>query len=185
MPRAPLVRQLREVGTKRINRAPSPVLAIALPWAMVMFFSLTPTWPIVASAPVIPPFGFLALLAWQQLRPGLFPVWAGLPLGFFDDIYSGQPLGSAILLWSAAAIVLDLIEARFPWRGFAQDWAAAGAIIALYLVAAVAIANLAGAHAAYALILPQLLIALLTYPLVGRLVGSIDRVRLLRVRSLG
>ena len=110
---------------------------------------------------------------------------AGLPLGFFDDIYSGQPLGSAVLLWSAAAIVLDLIEARFPWRGFAQDWAAASAIIALYLAAAVGIANLAGAHAGYALILPQLLIALLTYPLVGRLVGAIDRLRLLRVRSLG
>lgn len=181
----PIARELRKVGARRINRAPSPVLAFALPWAMVMFGSLSPVWPIVASAPVIPPFGFLALMAWQQLRPGLFPVWAGLPLGLFDDLYSGQPLGSGVLLWSCATIALDLIETRFPWRGFWHEWAAAGTIITLYLLAAVTIANLAGAHAGYALILPQLVIALLTYPLIGRLVGAVDRARLLRVRSLG
>ena len=181
----PLVRELRKVGTRRINRAPSPILALALPWAMVMLGSLAPMWPIIASAPVIPPIGFLTLIAWQQLRPGLFPVWAGLPLGLFDDLFSGQPLGSAVLLWSCAAIALDLLEARFPWRGFVQDWAAAAVVIALYLLAAVGIANLGGAHAGYNLILPQLAIALLIYPLVGRLVGAVDRARLLRVRSLG
>lgn len=181
----PMIPDLRKVGTRRINRAPSPILAFALPWAMVMLGSLAPMWPIVASAPIIPPIGFMALIAWQQLRPGLFPVWAGLPLGLFDDLFSGQPLGSAVLLWSCATIVLDLLEARFPWRGFVQDWAAASVVIAIYLLAAVGIANLADAHAGYGVILPQLAIGLLVYPLIGRLVGAIDRARLLRVRSLG
>ena len=78
---APITETLRGFGKQRINRAPSPVLAISLPWLLVMLGSLSPTWPVIASAPLLPPFGFLLLVAWQQLRPGLFPVWAGLPLG--------------------------------------------------------------------------------------------------------
>ena len=71
-----------------------------------------PGWLLIASAPVLPPLGFLAFVAWRQLRPGLLPVWAGLPLGLFDDLFSGQPFGTAVMLWSIAAIVLDVIEAR-------------------------------------------------------------------------
>ena len=54
---------------------------------------------------------------WRMLRPGLLPLWAGLPMGLFDDMYSGQPLGSGILLFSLTLIALDLIELRFPWSG--------------------------------------------------------------------
>ena len=36
----------------------------------------------------------------------------------FDDLFSGQPMGSAMLLWSVAMIALEAIEQRFPWRGY-------------------------------------------------------------------
>lgn len=181
---APLPRQLRDITRKRINRAPSPLVALSLPWLVVMLGSLGPTWPTIASAPVMPAFGFLILVAWQQLRPGLFPVWAGLPLGLFDDLYSGQPFGSAMVLWSLATIALDVIEARFPWRGFVQDWLAATAMIALYLAGTVTLANLEGAHAAYRIMLPQLIVSLLVYPLIGRFVAGVDRLRLYPLKAV-
>lgn len=181
---APLPRQLRDVTRKQINRAPSPTLATVMPWVLVMFGSLTPTWPIIASAPVMPPLGFMFLIAWQQLRPGVFPVWAGLPLGMFDDLYSGQPFGSAVLLWSLTMIALDLIELRFPWRGFAQEWAAATGLLACYLLLTTGLANLSGGATTLAVLGPQLIVTILLFPLAGRFVGAVDRFRLLPIRAL-
>ena len=51
----PLPKPIREIGRKRINRAPSPLLALAVPWLVVMLGSLSPLWPVVASAPILPP----------------------------------------------------------------------------------------------------------------------------------
>jgi rod shape-determining protein MreD len=166
---------------RRINRAPSPILARGVPWASVMLGSVMPGWFFLASAPYVPPFGFLTLLAWRQLRPGLLPVWAGLPLGFFDDLYSGQPMGSAILLWSVAMIVLDLIELRLPWRSFALEWLVATGLIAVYIVACLAAANAAGGAAPISVLAPQTILSVLLYPVVGRIVAALDRFRLLPV----
>lgn len=163
---------------KRINRAPSPVLAIGVPWATIMLASLSPTWPILASAPILPPFGFMLLVAWRQGHPGLLPVWAGLPLGAFDDLFSGQPLGSAILLWSLTMILLELVEARFPWRNFLLDWLVSSVLICIYLVMSLLFANAAGASASIEILAPQTMTALFLFPLAGRLVAMFDRFRL-------
>ena len=179
-----LPEQLRDLARPRINRGPSPVLVFVTPWLLVMLGSLSPTWPIIASAPVLPPLGFMVLVAWQQVRPGLFPVWAGLPLGLFDDLYSGQPFGSAIVLWSLAMIALDLIERRLPWRSFLYDWLAACGIIVLYIILSLAIANLAGGRTAIMVIMPQIAVATMAYPVVARLVGLADRFRLIPIREL-
>lgn len=180
----PLARQLRDANRKKINRTSSPALAMAVPWALVMLGSLSPTWPIIASAPILPPLGFLFLIAWQHLRPGLFPVWAGLPLGAFDDLFSGQPFGSAVLLWSLAMIAIDVIEARLPWRGFLQDWLSAAAIISGGLILSLAIANAGGGTTPIMVIVPQLIVAILIYPLMGRIAGLADRFRLLPIQEL-
>lgn len=169
-------------GARRINRAPSPALAISLPWVLVMLGSLGPVLPLIASLPISPPLGFLFLVAWLQMRPGLFPVWAGLPLGLFDDLFSGQPFGSAVLLWSLVTILLDYVEVRFPWRGFALNWLLAAAITVAYLVLA---ALLASGTAGVLLLGPQLLLSVLVYPLLGRIVGGIDRLRLWPFRTVG
>jgi rod shape-determining protein MreD len=170
---------------KRINRAPSPVLARGIPWASVMLLSLAPFAPIVVSAPLVPPLAFMALLAWRMLRPGMLPVWAGAPLGAFDDLFSGQPFGSAILLWSVAMIAMDIVDARLRWRGFLQDWALAGAMIAAYLVLALILANVTGGASPLSAIAPQVALSLIVHPLVTRLVAALDRLRLLPVRRIG
>lgn len=180
----PLPGSLRDFGKRRINRAPSPLLAISVPWLLVMLGSLSPSLPLIASAPIVPPFGFLFLVAWLQLRPGLFPVWAGLPLGLFDDLYSGQPFGSAILLWSIAVIGIDYVETRFPWRGFAQDWLVAAGVFFAYLAAGLGLANLGGGKTQLFVIMPQVIVSIFAYPLAARLVGAFDRFRLIPVREL-
>jgi rod shape-determining protein MreD len=169
---------------KRINRAPSPVFAYVAPWASIMLGSLVTGWLTIASTPIVPPLGFLLLVGWRQLRPGLLPVWAGMPLGLFDDLVSGQPMGSAILLWSVASIVIEVIETRWPWRNFAIEWAIAAALIAADIVLAGLIAS-GLAHPEWLLaLLPQLGLALLGYPLAARLCARLDRYRLLPFRVI-
>lgn len=169
---------------KRINRAPSPMLARIVPWASIMLGSVAPAWIIIASAPVLPPIGFLMMVAWRQLRPGLLPVWAGLPLGLFDDLYSGQPMGNGVFLWSLAVIALDLIEARLPWRNFVTEWLVAAGLIAGYLVLGLGIANLVGGRAPLPVIVPQIILSICLYPLIGRIVAGFDRFRLLPFREI-
>ncbi len=168
-----------------INRAPSPLLAHATPWLSIMLASLLPSLPVIASAPVLPPFGFLLLLAWRQVRPGLLPVWTGLPLGAIDDLYSGQPFGSAILLWSLAMIALEVIDTRIPWRSYWLDWLAAAAAIGLYLVLGLLFANAAGGAADLMAIAPQTATSVLLYPLAGRAASALDRFRLTPIVDLG
>jgi len=169
---------------QRIDRAPSSMLAVGLPWASVMLLSLAPFAPLVVSAPVMPPLAFMALLAWRMLRPALLPVWAGAPLGAFDDLYSGQPFGSAIMLWSATMIGLEYIDTRLRWRGFAADWALAGALITVTLLLAALIANMTGGAAPLNLVGPQILIALAINPAVIWLVWRLDKLRLVPIREV-
>jgi rod shape-determining protein MreD len=179
-----LLPRTRLAGRPRINRAPSPFVARSIPWLTIGFGSVLPGWLLIASAPVLPPFGFLAFVAWRQLRPGLLPVWAGLPLGMVDDLFSGQPFGSAVLLWSIAAIVLDVVEARLPWRNFLTEWLVAIGLIAVYVILCLALANLGGAASPLRVIVPQLVISIFAYPLVGRLVALADRLRLTPIVTL-
>lgn len=169
---------------RQINRVHSPLLARSLPVLSVILCSIAQTLPAIASAPVMPPLGFMALLAWRQLRPGLLPVWAGLPLGLVDDLYSGQPMGSAMLLWSLTMIVLDVLEQRFPWRSYVLDWGVAAAFITVYLLLAGIIAAPVRTMPALHLVAPQLFLAVLLFPLVERFIALCDRLRLRRFRSL-
>ncbi|WP_353226903.1 rod shape-determining protein MreD [Novosphingobium sp.] len=167
-----------------INRAPLPWLAAGLPWASIMALSLVTFSPVIASAPVIPPLALMALLAWRMLRPNLLPIWVGLPLGAWDDLFSGQPFGSAILLWSLAMLAMDVIDERFLWRGFVQDWAAAAALLTVYLVVAAGLAGLAARYPLPLTIGPQWLMTLVLFPAINRLIAGLDRVRLLPLQRL-
>ena len=170
---------------RRINRRPSSVVARTVPWLAVMLGSLLPGLLLVASAPVLPPLGFLTMLAWRQLRPGLLPIWAGMPLGFFDDLYSGQPMGSAVLLWSLVMIILEAIETRFPWRSFALEWLLAAALILAYVAACLLTAHAAGGSAPFAVLAPQAVLSVLIYPAIARVVAGLDRFRLIPFVELG
>lgn len=178
-------RARRDRYGSKINRSHSPALAYAVPWLSVLLGSLLPQLVIASAVPMVPPLGYLMLLSWRLVRPGLLPVWAGFPLGLFDDLFSGQPFGSAILLWSITMLGMEVFEAKFPWRGFFQDWLVAGVVVTGYLLVA---ALFSGGEIGATMLLvlgPQIVLSLVMIPVVARLVAALDRFRLTRVRVLG
>ena len=177
-------RARRDRYGSRINRTHSPVLASTVPWASILLASLVQILPVASGAPLVPPLGFMVLLCWRLVRPGLLPVWAGFPLGLFDDLLSGQPFGSAILLWSVALLVIELIDARLPWRQFLLDWLLAITIIAAYLLAAAIFSGAPVELPMLAMLLPQYLLSALIYPILARMVAGLDRLRLTRFRTI-
>jgi rod shape-determining protein MreD len=114
--------------------------------ATVLIGSLITILPIVATVPFLPPFGLIALLAWRLFRSNALPAWAAAPLGLFDDLLSGQPLGSAMLLWSLCLIALDVLDTRLVQRDFWQDWLIATGAIALCLALGRVFAGTLAAH---------------------------------------
>lgn len=169
----------------RINRTQSPLRAGSVPYVSIMLGSVLPVLLIADVMPVMPPLGLLMLLAWRMVRPGLLPLWAGAPLGAFDDLFSGQPFGSAVLLWSLALIAIELIEARFPWRGFWQDWFTAGLAALLVWLAGLMVSGATLTPEMLLVAMPQALLSVLLYPILARMVASLDRFRLARARRIG
>jgi rod shape-determining protein MreD len=143
-----------------------------------MIGSMTPLLPIIATAPVMPPWGLLVLLAWRMLHRNLWPVWMGIPLGVFDDIFSGQPLGSAMMLWTLALLGLDVLDRRMIWRDFWQEWGIAGALVAAMLLLQLLISYATGGATNPLLLLPQMLLSILAFPLVARTCAMLDDWRL-------
>ncbi len=156
-----------------------------MPYASILIGSLIPFWVMTDVMPLAPPIGFIIFLSWRLMRPGLLPLWVGVPLGAFDDLFSGQPFGSAILLWSITMIGIELVETRFPWRGFWQDWFTAGLIIIVYIFASMFTSGATITPYMIIATVPQLLIAVLIYPLFARMVAWLDRFRLSRSRRIG
>ncbi|USU05888.1 rod shape-determining protein MreD [Sphingomonadaceae bacterium OTU29LAMAA1] len=154
-----------------------PGRARAVPWSTVLGGSaLTAVVPVVASLPLMPPLGLIMLLTWRLLARFALRPWAAAPLGLFDDLVSGQPLGSAVLLWSLCFIAIDLTEQRLVFRDFWQDWLIASGGIAFCLTIGRWIALPIGAHVDTVL-LAQIMIAVMLFPLSARLVAWIDRKR--------
>ena len=173
-----------DIYGRRINRAPYAWRVRSVPYLTVMLGSLLPVLLIADLMPLFPSLGFLLLLGWRMVRPGLLPLWAGAPLGAFDDLVSGQPFGSAILLWSLAIIVIELIETRFPWRGFWQDWFTAGVIAVSYWFAALLVSGASVTPELLIVALPQALLSVMLYPIIARMVAGLDRFRLARARKI-
>lgn len=168
----------------RINRSHSAFLANIVPWASIIVGSILPIFPIASALPVIPPLGLLMLLAWRLVRPGLMPVWAGMPLGLVDDLFSGQPFGFAILTWSLIMIAVELIETRLPWRAFWQDWFTACILIFGYLFAGWLLSGAEPTIHSLIALIPQLVLTILVFPIAARLVAMLDRFRLTRWKAL-
>ncbi len=137
-----------------------PAITVAIGSALTL-------WPMVASFPVLPPFGLLMLLGWRLTKPESLRIWAPLPLGFFDDLISGQPLGNAMLFWTLCLFMIDLIDQRIVYRDFWQDWLIAGGAIAFCLILGRFVASPISAHVDTALML-QIAVSILLFPLVVR-----------------
>lgn len=172
-----LKRQSRSYES-RLNREQSPLRMLAIPIFSVLLGSMVTTLPFIETQAVLPPFGLMIFLAWRLLRPGLWPTWAGLPFGMFDDVFSGSPFGSAALIWSLIMIAIELIDSRAVWRDHFQDWLIASFMIVIALFGGLFFVGLAYVRPDAITLLPQIMLSILTYPLVVRLVAWLDRWRL-------
>jgi rod shape-determining protein MreD len=171
------IRPGREYET-RFDREQSTLKMLAIPIASVVLCSMVTTLPVLTTEPLLPPLGLMMMLAWRLMRPGLLPVWSGVPFGLVDDIFSGQPFGSAGLLWSLAMLVIEIIDSRAIWRDYIQDWFIAGLLIVGVLIGGLWIAGLAHAAPEASVLLPQIILSILLYPLVVRICARLDSWRL-------
>lgn len=156
--------------------APPPAAVRLVPIVSVMLASLATILPVITSFPVLPPVGLMMLLGWRLTRPTVFAIWAPLPLGLFDDLVSGQPLGNAMLLWMLCFFMIDLIDQRLMFRDFWQDWLIASGAIGFCLIVGRLVASPLGAHVDTVLLL-QIVISILLFPLAARFCVWLDRKR--------
>jgi len=141
---------------------------------------LGPMLPLVATSPWVPNLGFLVLLTWRLMRPEIWPIWAAAAFGLVADIVSGAPLGQSTLLWTAVFLGLDSLDAWMGVRDYWFDWAAAAAAILFHSVGVWYIALLMHSDVAFWIMIPQLVMTVLAYPIAARIVLSLDRWRLSR-----
>lgn len=163
----------RDVAMLGFRRQWVPVLS-------TLAASLLDTLPVVMTSPLIPDFGFLVLLSWRLLRPEMWPAYYALPLGLFNDLVAGNPLGQSMALWTLTFLACDLLDSRSGWRDYWLDWLIASIAIALNIAGAWRIARWLGSGMEFEVLAPQLLLSIFCYPLVARLVVSLDRWRLSR-----
>ena len=136
--------------------------------------------PIVAATPLLPDFGFLVLITWRLLRPEIWTPRMALGLGLVADLVAGHPLGQSMLLWTATFLAFDLVDSRLGFRDYWMDWLVASSALILHTVGAWYIALLMGSDVRFAVIVPQMGLSILAYPVAARLVLGLDRWRLMR-----
>ena len=134
--------------------------------------------PIVMTTPLLPDLGLLALLTWRLLRPEIWPARLALGLGLVNDLVAGLPLGQSMLLWTAIFLVLDLIDSRLGFRDYMMDWLIAAGAIFFHALGAWYIGLLMGSDVRFSILLPQIGLSILAYPIVARIVLALDRWRL-------
>lgn len=156
-------------------------LRLALvPALSVMGASLVTALPVITNTPMLPPLGFLLFIAWRLMRSDVWPIWAGIPLGFFDDLVSGQPVGSAVALWTIVMLAADLADRRIVWRDHWFDWVIGGVALLFVLTGGALLAHAGDVAAVTRLIGPQFLWSMCLLPLSMLAVVGMDSWRLQR-----
>ena len=165
---------MRPIEFIPLGRSEKMPRAIWLAPLSVVLGSMMTLIPIITTVAYLPPFGLMILLGWRLVRGNSMKVWMPVPLGFLDDTISGQPLGSAMLLWTICILVVDVIDTRLVWRDFWQDWLIASGAIAFCLIACRLIAAPFYAHVDTALLF-QILISAAFFPVIARFCAWMDR----------
>ena len=81
-------------------------------------------------------------------------------------------------------IAIELIETRFPWRGFWLDWFTASVMSVVYWLASLLFSGASLTPEMVGAAAPQALLAILLYPIITRIVAGLDRFRLARARTI-
>lgn len=163
----------RDVAIKHAWRMYAPVASVVLACLLSLL-------PVVTSTLIVPDLAFMILVAWRLLRPEMWTPKAALGLGLFEDLVAGHPLGQAMALWTITFLAFEFLDAKLNFRDYWMDWLFAAAAIIFHTFGAWYVARLMGSSAEFSVMLPQLGLAILGYPLVARLVLAIDRWRLSR-----
>lgn len=162
-----------EVRRKHLRREYVPIVSTILG-------SLLALLPIIVSSPIIPDFAFLMLIAWRLLRPEMWGPVVALPLGLFNDLVAGHPIGQSMALWTMFFIIFDIIDSRVLFRDYWMDWLIAAVAITTYIFAGWYIGTLMGSQTGFSVMFPQLGASILAFPVVARFVLLLDRWRLAR-----
>ncbi|MDB5688966.1 MAG: rod shape-determining protein MreD [Sphingomonas bacterium] len=157
-----------------------PLRAYVVPVASTIAGSALAALPIVADAPVLPPFGLMMALGWRLLRSEIWRAWMALPIGLADDLLTGMPLGSGPIVLTICFLVFDAMDTRSIWRDYWQDWLITAAALAFCMVAGWAIVRFDGGSGSIGLIVPQFAMAIFCVPLTVRVCAALDAWRLRR-----
>jgi rod shape-determining protein MreD len=137
--------------------------------------------PIVSQAPpTIPDLGFMVLLSWRLLRPEAWTPRTALLLGLLNDFVTGHPLGHSMAIWTLVFLAFDFIESRVGFKDYWLDWFFAAVAIIFYTSSSWYVAHMMGNRLDFSVMLPQMIISVLAFPIVGRIVLAFDRWRLAR-----
>ena len=151
-----------------------------IPLLSTIFAMLLGLMPIVASTLWVPDLAFLILLTWRLVRPEIWQAQVALGLGLLADLISGAPLGQSMLLWTIIFLGLDYADHLLGVRDYWLDWTLATAAILFHSAGVWYIALLMGAKMSILVMVPQLILTILFYPLAARIVLRLDRWRLSR-----
>jgi rod shape-determining protein MreD len=157
-----------------------PFRTVAVPLLSTLAGSAMGFVPVIATEPMLPPFGLMLLLAWRLLRPEMWSPWVALPLGFADDLISGHYLGTAMVLWTLAFLVLEWVDQALVWRDGWIEWGIASIALAVIIFGSWALSQPTGSLTAILTIVPQTIGAILFFPAVLRITAWLDRWRLRR-----
>jgi rod shape-determining protein MreD len=136
--------------------------------------------PLVAVSVFWPNFGFLVLITWRLLRPEIWSAPVALVLGFVADLASGAPTGQSMLLWTTVFLAFDYADSLLGVRDYWLDWVLAAAAILFHSAGTWYIARLMGSEISFWVMVPQLVLSVLAYPIAARVVLWLDRWRLAR-----
>jgi rod shape-determining protein MreD len=103
-----------------------------------------------------------------------------IPLGLFNDLIAGHPIGQSVALWTTAFLLMDVIDSRVVWRDYWMDWLFASVFILAYTFGDWIIGRVMGSSAEFGVLWPQIGASVLIYPFVARIVLVLDRWRLTR-----
>ncbi len=157
-----------------------PLRTVMVPILSTLAGSAMGFVPVIATEPMVPPFGLMMLLAWRLLRPEMWPPWAALPLGFADDLISGHYLGTAMILWTIAFLVLEWVDQALVWRDGWIEWGIASIALILIIFGAWALSQPTNSLTSLFTIVPQTIGAILLFPVVLRITARLDHWRLRR-----
>jgi len=163
----------RDYDRKTMRRKYVPIVSTVFACMLVLL-------PIIVSSPIVPDFAFLVLIAWRLLRPELWSATIALPLGLFNDLVAGHPLGQSMALWTITFLAFDILDSRLLFRDYWMDWFFASLAIVGYVFAGWWIGRMMGNTAEFTIMVPQLIASVLAFPVVARLVLALDRWRLSR-----